>query len=59
MSRPKFDPTAPPQRWLNCPRKAEDFIAGKFFYIKNKFFNTHKRNSNCRQVHRIQNTIRL
>ena len=24
-----FDPTAPPDRWLNCPRKSNGFIAGK------------------------------
>jgi hypothetical protein len=26
--RKPFDPTAPPDRWLNCPRKSEGFIAG-------------------------------
>ena len=29
--RKQFDPTAPPDRWLNCPRKSEGFIAGKRF----------------------------
>ena len=38
--RKTFDLKAPPDRWLNCPRKSEGFIAGKIC------FKTYKKNKN-------------
>lgn len=32
--RKKFDPTEPPPRWLNCPRKASQVIVDKFLAFK-------------------------
>jgi mRNA-capping enzyme len=32
--RKHFDPTEPPSRWLNCPRKANALLVDKFLAFK-------------------------
>ncbi len=35
FKRKKFNPTEPPARWLNCPRKATEVIVGNWSFLYN------------------------